>query len=246
MEARDVRQALVLQRWRYPLGGWPWRTAAYLASGVVVGALACAALLVLLLASLLLVGIPLLLLGGVALGGAERARLRLVDRLPAADPHRVPAAPGLGAWARLRAGERATWRELAYVLLLATVLWPLDAVVLALAVGAPGTLLAAPVLLAADGHETKLLKTVLVTTYPAAFAAAAVGALALLALTCPLGCTPPGAAGSPGRCSRPGSGTGSARSSPPGPGSWTPSRPSAAGSSATSTTAPSTGWSRSP
>ncbi|MFF8804908.1 sensor histidine kinase [Streptomyces omiyaensis] len=187
MEARDVRQAPVRRPRRYPFGAWPWRSAAYLVTGVLGGALACAVLLVLLLASLLLAGIPLLLSGGVALGGAERLRLRLVDRLPAADPHRVPAVPGLGAWVRTRAGERATWRELGYALLFATVLWPLDALVLALAVGAPGTLLAAPLLLAADGHETKLLKAVLVTSYPGALAGAAVGALALVVLGRPLG-----------------------------------------------------------
>ncbi|MFB7939875.1 sensor domain-containing protein [Streptomyces sp. NPDC056049] len=187
MEDRDVLGALLRRPPRYPFGAWPWRSAAYLATGVAGGVLACAALLVLLLASLLLVGIPLLLLGGVALGGVERLRLRLVDRVPAPDPHRVPAAPGLGAWARTRAGERATWRELAYGLLLATVLWILDALVLAVTVGAPATLLAGPVLLAVDGEETKLLKTVLVTSYPAAFAGAAAGVLALLVLSYPLG-----------------------------------------------------------
>ncbi|MGW4049196.1 sensor domain-containing protein [Streptomyces sp. NPDC004779] len=187
MEDRDVLGALLRRPPRYPFGAWPWRSAAYLATGVAGGLLACAALLVLLLASLLLVGIPLLLLGGVALGGVERLRLRLVDRVPAPDPHRVPAAPGLGAWVRTRAGERATWRELAYGLLLATVLWILDALVLAVTVGAPATLLAGPVLLAVDGEETKLLKTVLVTSYPAAFAGAAAGVLALLVLSYPLG-----------------------------------------------------------
>ncbi|MFE5794936.1 sensor histidine kinase [Streptomyces sp. NPDC056503] len=187
MEARDLRQALVLRPRRYPFGAWPWRAAAYLASGTAAGALACAALLVLLLASLLLVGIPLLLLGGVALGGPERLRLRLVDRRPAPDPHRVPGAPGLGAWARVRAGEPATWREFAYGLLLATVLWPLDALALAVALGVPGVLLATPFLLAADGHETKVLKAVLVTSYPPALAAAVLGALLLVGLSYPLG-----------------------------------------------------------
>ncbi|MFF9144118.1 sensor histidine kinase [Streptomyces sp. NPDC014861] len=186
MEHRDAPRALLRRPPRHPFGTWPWRSAAYLSTGVVGGVLACAALLVLLLTSLLLVGIPLLLAGGVALGGVERLRLRLVDRVPAPDPHRVPAAPGLGAWARTRAGERATWRELAYALLLATVLWILDALVLAVAVGAPAGLLAGPVLLAVDGEETKLLKTVLVTSYPAAFTGAAVGLLALLVLGHPL------------------------------------------------------------
>ncbi|WP_030759310.1 sensor histidine kinase [Streptomyces griseus] len=187
MEARDVWQAVVLRPRRYPFGKWPWRAVGYLASGVVAGAVVCAVFLVLLAASLLLVGIPLLVFGGVALGGPERLRLRLVDRRPAPDPHRVPGEPGIGAWARVRAGEGATWREFAYGLLLATVLGPLDALVLAVALGVPGALLAAPVLLAADGHETKVLKTVLVTSYPPALAAALLGALLLVALAYPLG-----------------------------------------------------------
>ncbi|MGW0120310.1 sensor histidine kinase [Streptomyces sp. NPDC003327] len=185
MDARNLWQALA--RSRYPRGSWPWRAAGYLASGAVAGATACAVLVVLAAFSLVLVGLPLLLLAGVALGGAERRRLRLVDRGPAHDPHRVPGAPGLAAWLRLRAGEQATWRELAYALLFATVLWPLDALALAVGVGLPAALLSAPLQLAADGREAKVVKAYLVTSYPEALAAALLGALLLVVLAYPLG-----------------------------------------------------------
>ena len=184
MEPRNPWQALT--RPRFPLGAWPWRAAGYLATGGLVGAAACLVLLVLGVFSLFLVGLPLLLLSGLALGSVERLRLRLVDLDPAPDPHRVPAAPGLTAWLRLRVGEQATWRELGYGLLLATVLWPLDLVALAVGVGLPLALLSAPLQLAVDGQEAKVVKAYLVTSYPEAFGAALVGALLLVALAYPL------------------------------------------------------------
>ncbi|MFE0653072.1 sensor histidine kinase [Streptomyces sp. NPDC059534] len=184
MEPRTCRQALT--RTRFPLSSWPWRSVGYLASGGIVGAAVCLLFLVLAVFSLFAVGLPLLLLSGPALGGIERWRLRLVDRDPAPDPHRVPAAPGLAAWLRVRVGEQATWRELAYGLLLAVVLWPLDLLVLAVGVGLPVALLSAPFRLAADGAETKVVKAYLVTSYPEAFAAALIGAVLLVALAYPL------------------------------------------------------------
>ncbi|MFJ5833794.1 sensor histidine kinase [Streptomyces sp. NPDC093089] len=184
MEPRNPWQALT--RPRFPLGVWPWRAAGYLATGAVTGAAVGLVFLVLGVFSLFLVGLPLLLLSGPAVGGIERWRLRLVDRDPAPGPHRVPTAPGLGAWLRLRAGEQATWRELAYALLLATVLWPLDLLVLAVGVGLPAVLLATPVRYAVDGAETKAVKAYLVTSYPEAFAAALLGAVLLVVLSYPL------------------------------------------------------------
>ncbi|MGW6415729.1 sensor domain-containing protein [Streptomyces sp. NPDC055055] len=183
MEPRTCLQALT--RTRFPLSSWPWRAAGYLASGAVVGAAACLVFLVLGVFSLFVVGLPLLL-SGPALGGIERRRLRLVDRDPAPDPHRVPAAPGLAAWLRVRVGEQATWRELAYGLLLAVVLWPLDLIVLAVGAGLPLALTSAPIQLAVDGREAKVVKAYLVTSYPEAFAAALLGAVLLVALAYPL------------------------------------------------------------
>ncbi|MER5205916.1 sensor domain-containing protein [Streptomyces sp. NPDC002825] len=184
MNPRTPWQALT--RPRFLLGAWPWRGAGYLASGAAVGAAAGALFLVLGVFSLLLVGLPLLLLSGIALGRIERFRLRIVELAPAPDPHRVPAAPGLAAWFRTRAAEQATWREFAYALLLATVLWPLDLLALAVGVGLPVALLSAPVQLAVDGHEAKVVKAYLVTSYPQALAAALLGAALLVALAYPL------------------------------------------------------------
>ncbi|MFD3335184.1 sensor histidine kinase [Streptomyces sp. NPDC058700] len=184
MEPRNPWQALT--RPRFPRSSWPWRAAGYLATGGLVGGVACLVFLVLGVFSLVLVGLPLLVLSGPAVGAVERLRLRLVDRDPAPDPHGVPTAPGLAAWLRLRAGEQATWRELGYALLLATVLWPLDLVALAVGVGLPLVLLSTPLQLAADGRETKVVKAYLVTSYPEALAAALLGALLLVALAYPL------------------------------------------------------------
>ncbi|WP_418957257.1 sensor domain-containing protein [Streptomyces tritici] len=173
----DLRAALA-RPLRYPRTVWPWRAAGYLLGGVASG---LAALLGLLLAA------PLLVFGALALGRAERWRLRTVDPAPAPDPHRTPERPGLAAWLRLRAREQATWRETAYALLLATVLWPLDLLALALCLAPPAALLAAPVQLALDGQEVKIAKLVLVDSYPPALLAALLGALLLPVLLYPLG-----------------------------------------------------------
>ncbi|HEY9368444.1 sensor histidine kinase [Streptomyces sp.] len=185
MEVRTPWQALT-RPLAYPRSVWPWRSAGYLASSVVTGLPALVVLAVLVLFSVLLVGLPLLLLAGVALGGVERRRLRIAEVAPAADPHRVPDVPGLGAWLRVRAREQATWRELAYAVLHATVLWPLDLLAIAVCLGLPAALLSAPVRLALDRQETKVVKAYLVTSYPQAFAAALLGAVLLLALLYPL------------------------------------------------------------
>ncbi|WOX24181.1 sensor histidine kinase [Streptomyces solicathayae] len=185
MDVRTPWQALT-RPLAYPRSVWPWRSAGYLASGAVTGAAALAVLLVLAMFSLLLVGLPLLLFAGVALGGIERRRLRIAETTPAADPHRVPDTPGLAAWLRIRVREQATWRELAYAVLHATVLWPLDLIVLAVCLGLPAALLGAPLRLALDGQETKVVKAYLVTSYPEAFAASLLGAVLLVALLYPV------------------------------------------------------------
>jgi signal transduction histidine kinase len=115
---------------------WPLRAFAYLASGVVAGALTLAWL-------------PLALLAGVAvltplaiqpLAALERRRITLLGGPALADPHRSPDRPGLVAWLRLRHSEAATWRELAYSVLHATVLLAFDLVATLLALS-PGLVL---------------------------------------------------------------------------------------------------------
>jgi signal transduction histidine kinase len=84
-------------------------------------------------------------------------------------------------WARTRFREPATWRELGFALVLATVLWPLDLLVAAVVLGVPLGLLGTPLVMATvgGGEEVRVLKVWLATSWPQAFAAAAVGLLLL-------------------------------------------------------------------
>jgi signal transduction histidine kinase len=75
----------------------------------------------------------------------ERWRLRLVDFEPTPDPHRTPPWPGYRSWLATRLREQATWRELAYTLLLAVALWILDLAVLVSSFATPALLLVAPI-----------------------------------------------------------------------------------------------------
>ncbi|MGW5676602.1 sensor histidine kinase [Streptomyces sp. NPDC003860] len=186
MHPGNVWQALA--RPGFLLSGWPWRSVGYLATGAVTGALTLLALVTLAavcgVLALTVVGLPLLAvvaLSGVPVAAAERLRLRLVDRAPAVDQHRQPALPGLWAWLSTRLRERATWREFGHALLFAVVLWPIDALLLTAALFVPLSVVATPLLLATvgDGRETKVLKQWVVTTWPGAFGAAAIGVLLL-------------------------------------------------------------------
>lgn len=177
-----------LSRRGYLGSAWPWRSVAFLASGALFGAV----VLVVIVAgvvvggatAVVLVGLPLLVLtalSGIPVAAVERWRMRLagVGPVPVAQ-HRVPDGPGLARWLRVRLQEVATWRELAYAVLLGLVLWPLDALVVAFAAGVPLFLLATPLLVAVDG-EAKVVKLWTVDTWPAAFGVAAAGALLLVA-----------------------------------------------------------------
>ncbi|WP_405531115.1 sensor domain-containing protein [Streptomyces avidinii] len=191
--ARTPWQALA--RGRYLRSAWPWRAAGYLAGSALTGIPVLLVLVLLTAAgatlSLVLVGLPLLaLLGlvGVPAAAVERRRLRLVDHAPAGTPHRTPAEPGLLAWARLRYREQATWRELAHAVLHGFLLWWTDLVAVVTLLGLPLLLLTTPLQLAlADDGEVKVVKLLLVTSYPVALAVAAAGAVLLPALLYPLG-----------------------------------------------------------
>lgn len=172
------------------LSSWPWRSAGYLLTGAVTGAVALAGIATTAAAggilAVVLVGLPLLLLAalaGIPVAWVERRRLRLIDRDPAPDQHRSPTAYGLWAWLTTRMGERTTWRELGYAVLFAVLLWPVDAIVLAVALLAPLSVVATPLLMATvgGGRETKVLKQWIVTSWPVAFAVAVLG-LVLLGL----------------------------------------------------------------
>ncbi|MDX2526710.1 sensor histidine kinase [Streptomyces europaeiscabiei] len=172
------------------------RAVAYLLSGVLVGGPLLVVLLVLgtlgLALAPVLVGLPLLavtVLSGIPVGALERRRLALTGAPPLPDPHATPADPGLGAWARLRLTERATWRELAYTGLLGFVLWPLDAAVLLGALGLPGAMIGAPLHLATasgSGGDARIAKLWLIDSYGQALLCTAIGVVLLLALLWPL------------------------------------------------------------
>ncbi len=130
----------------------PWRSLAYLASGVPVGLVCLVVIVVLaapgvLLLPVLLGLVPLMALGqlGIPVAVVERARVRLVDPRSATGAHRRVA----GGWfqrARARLREAATWQELAYAVLAATLLWAVDLVVVLAVVVVPGVMLVAPFL----------------------------------------------------------------------------------------------------
>lgn len=127
---------------------WPWRSLAYLISGVLFGTAAVAILAACLAAGVVLlvvlIGIaPLvgLVLASGAVATVERHRLRLVDldRLP--DPHRRPDTRGIRAWVTGRLKEPVTWRELLFTLVSTAALWWLDLIVLGFTFALPAVFL---------------------------------------------------------------------------------------------------------
>ncbi|MFL4905651.1 sensor histidine kinase [Streptomyces sp. MMS24-I2-30] len=177
-----------MSRTGFVLSPWPWRSAAYLLSGAVCGAVTLVGIVTTGVVggalAIVLMGLPLLVLtalAGIPVARLERRRLRLVDLDPAPGRYTAPAATGLRAWLTTRLRERTTWRELGHALLFAGLLWPVDALALTVGLLFPLSVAATPLLLATvgDGQETKVLKQWTVTTWPAAFAVAVLG-LALL------------------------------------------------------------------
>ncbi|MFC8512712.1 sensor histidine kinase [Streptomyces sp. NPDC057257] len=175
----------------YLRSAWPWRAVAYLGGGAVFGAVVLVVIVCGAVAggalAVVLVGLPLLLLTaliGLPVAAVERWRLRWVGvgsgtarRLPQG-AHKVPDTPGLRAWLSTRLREAATWRELAYAVLLGVVLWPLDALAVVLCAGVPLSMVGAPVLVGVQG-EAKVVKLWSVESWGGACAVAALG-LALL------------------------------------------------------------------
>ncbi|MER7667592.1 sensor domain-containing protein [Kitasatospora sp. NPDC096128] len=152
---------------RRPLGflwsAWPLRTWAFLLTGTVQGAASLVVLAVLLFVGvgLSVVGIGLVVLTGVAVLGVplavlERRRLLLVEPVPLPDPH--GSLPGVGAavWLRSRLRERATWRELAYVLIQA-VLFTASGIGFVALLGLSLMLLATPLIVWAISPDTVML-----------------------------------------------------------------------------------------
>jgi len=118
---------------RFLRSSWPWRSAAYLLTGVVVGVA-----MTLFTITVGLLVLPLtLVLGGVLVARVERWRLRLVDLDPLTDPHATPVRAGRLARLRSWLGEAATWREVGYMVLSMLALWWIDLFVLSFSIGIP-------------------------------------------------------------------------------------------------------------
>ncbi|MEV4093358.1 sensor histidine kinase [Streptosporangium saharense] len=181
-----------LARWDLVLTSWPWRSLAYLVTGVLVGEVVLVASLLTLFTGVILaamlVGVPLLLafaLGGIPVAALERRRLRIIDPEPAATPHRRPPAPGVAAWLRLRILEQATWRELGYVVLMVTLLWPLELLAVTFGLGMPASMILTPALRSQMG-DVRVLTFWLVDNDLSALGALAVGTLWLVLALYPL------------------------------------------------------------
>ncbi len=154
---RDAWSALRGRPWRFLTSVWPWRCLAYLVSTVPVGLVVLVALsaviglgaltAVIVVGLLLLTSVPLIT---TVVAEVERARLRLV--LPLAHSTTPGGGPTATPRERLRAWRTLpmSWSELGYAVLLATVLWVVDALVLILAIAVPGVLLLAPLLVRVD------------------------------------------------------------------------------------------------
>jgi hypothetical protein len=153
---------------RFLLSAWPWRSAAYLLTTLVAAVPVAGAVWLLLLPwlaaaanlrdgelptgtviVLMAIGAALLVgfapLVAVPLAAVERRRLALIDPRPVLSGH-LPAPADPGAWLRLRYREAATWREVAYGLVLAVAV-PIAYSALALAWLVDAALLLSPLVI---------------------------------------------------------------------------------------------------
>ncbi|MEU3454922.1 sensor domain-containing protein [Micromonospora sp. NPDC006766] len=174
----DAWSAVRGRPWRFLISAWPWRSLIYLVSTVPLGIgvlLVLAAVIGLgVLTAVIVVG--LLLLASVPLvttviAEIERARLRLVLPQPSGGEH-----PTLRERLRTWRTVPVSWSEIGYAVLLATVGWLVDAVVLTLAITTPIVLILAPVLFRYEAVEIYGWR---IDTAAEAWPAVAVGVLAL-------------------------------------------------------------------
>jgi signal transduction histidine kinase len=170
MRTGTPQTALEAVTWRRLLvSRWPWRSAGYLLTTVPLALAALTGLAIpwLVLVARLTAGgyqvatiVALILLGSaliaavgpviaVPLAAVERRRLRMVDARPVGSTHRKPPAGGLVSWLRARYAEPATWREVGYACLLATVA-PVLSIAVLLAVPLIGVFIASPFLVLAQ------------------------------------------------------------------------------------------------
>ncbi len=180
---RDAWTALRAEPWRFLASSWPWRSLAYLASTVPVGIVTLVVLVTVVglgaLTAVVVVG--LLLLASVpvvatVVAEVERARIRLV--LPQERDAEHPASATLRERVRTWRTLPVSWSEIGYTVLLAVVLWVVDAVILLFAIALPVVLLLAPVLVRIDALEVALWR---IDTTAEAWLAVGIGVLAAVA-----------------------------------------------------------------
>jgi signal transduction histidine kinase len=170
MRIGNPRTALeAVARRKLLVSSWPWRSAGYLLTTLPIAAVAFAALgipwvvvvarlsagdyqvgtmVVLILIEAALIGAvgPLV---AVPLAELERGRVRMVDTRPIGAGRRKPASAGPASWLRARYVDPATWREVGYACLLATVA-PVLTIAALLAVLLAVAFLASPLLVLAQ------------------------------------------------------------------------------------------------
>jgi signal transduction histidine kinase len=170
MRTGNPQTALEAVTWRRLLiSSWPWRSVGYLLTTLLVAlpAFAVVAIPWLVLVARLTAGdyqlgmiVGLVLLGAaliaalgpliaMPLADLERRRLRMVDSRPVGSGHRNAAPAGPVSWLRARYADPATWREVGYVCLLATVA-PVLSVAGLLAAPLIGFFIASPLLVLAQ------------------------------------------------------------------------------------------------
>lgn len=118
---------------RLVTSAWPWRSLAYLISGVVVGLVSFVGFFVTIgvgvVTTPLIIG--LFILGGIPTLGAMIARVER-RRLPLMLGEVIALSPDQPWWRAPR--DAASWRALGYAVLLALILWVVDAVVVVVVV----------------------------------------------------------------------------------------------------------------
>ena len=153
---------------RLLVSAWPWRSAGYLLAAPPVAVAAAACLAVPAVPWLVLAGggypigaiVLLILLGAVLIvalgpmiaipiGALARRRIRVADPRPVCAVRPQATAPGPAAWLRARYLSPATWRELGYACLLATVV-PVLSLAALLALPLAGLFIAGPFLVLAQ------------------------------------------------------------------------------------------------
>jgi signal transduction histidine kinase len=147
--------AIARRPWAFLRSAWPWRSLAYLVSGVALGAATVTLYTFLAVGgvalAIVLVGLlafPAMMLASIYVARFERWRLRLVEPgATAADPHRpVPSGTWRQRWrwvlTRLR--EPVTWREFGYTVVSCLALWWIDLAVVIVAFYVPAVLMGAP------------------------------------------------------------------------------------------------------